>query len=305
MAKAVAASSYENPLIPNARLRQIYLAMLRMRMLARALPAGRRAGLGHEACLVSTSVDLGRGDLVSDALTGGVVEFLRGASLGSVLQPGTGKSSRKHGTGVGADCGKAACLAVAPGVAERMWAAMGAPAALKIRSKAAVRTKYDPTHPDETGRDGASGVVVVYALSGEVPAALWRKVLGFAAEQALPVVFVILPTARGGKAGAPKLSGLSALALTCGVPGIAVDADDAVAIYRVAQESIGRARIGGGAALMECIPFTLAGSKIKPADAIAELERYMLRRGVCTQVWLDREAKSFAKRVVRVKSASR
>ena len=34
MAEAV----YENPLIPNARLRQIYRAMVRARTLARALP---------------------------------------------------------------------------------------------------------------------------------------------------------------------------------------------------------------------------------------------------------------------------
>ena len=97
---ADASAAYENPLIPNARLRQIYLAMLRARMLEKALPASRRmrtlpgagkayalGNTGLEACLVSTSVDLGPGDLVSDALTGGMVEFLRGAALGKVLNP--------------------------------------------------------------------------------------------------------------------------------------------------------------------------------------------------------------------------
>src|ERR1700729_4221033 len=98
-----AASSYENPLIPNARLKQIYLAMVRARMFARALPARRRGGwaAGMEACLASTSVDLEPKDLVSDAIGGEVVEFLRR------VKPA------KRG-GVVAECGAAHTL---PGVA--------------------------------------------------------------------------------------------------------------------------------------------------------------------------------------------
>ena len=98
------------------------------------------------------------------------------------------------------------------------------------------------------------------------------------------------------------------MALRCRVPGIPVDADDAVAIYRVAQESIGRARIGGGAALMECVPFVpegAAGKGTASSDGIAGLERYLLQRGVATRVWMEREAKGFAKRVAREKEASR
>jgi TPP-dependent pyruvate/acetoin dehydrogenase alpha subunit len=92
------------------------------------------------------------------------------------------------------------------------------------------------------------------------------------------------------------------------VPGIPVDADDAVALYRVAQESIGRARIGGGAALMECVPFVLdglAGRRNAAPDGIAGLENYLLQRGVATRVWMGREAKSFAKRVAQEKAASK
>jgi len=93
-----------------------------------------------------------------------------------------------------------------------------------------------------------------------------------------------------------RAGGISALALRCGVPGISVDAQDAVAIYRVAQESIGRARAGGGAALIECVPFVLAGGKGngKPADAIAVLESSMLHRRIATTVWVDRETRRFA-----------
>ena len=87
------------------------------------------------------------------------------------------------------------------------------------------------------------------------------------------------------------------LASQHGIPGIPVDGDDAVAMYRVAQEAIGRARIGGGAALMECISFKPAGTKGKRADSIATLEQYMLPRRVVTKSWMEREAKAFAKRI--------
>jgi TPP-dependent pyruvate/acetoin dehydrogenase alpha subunit len=145
-------------------------------------------------------------------------------------------------------------------------------------------------------------VAVVYARPSESPAAVWRKVLVFAAEKELPVMFVVLPVGRGGRR---RAGGVTKLALACHVPGIPVDADDAVAIYRVAQESIGRVRIGGGPALMECVPFEVHGaSKKAPAgDGIAGLESYLLQRKVVTKVWMEREAKTFAKQVAREKAS--
>jgi TPP-dependent pyruvate/acetoin dehydrogenase alpha subunit len=292
-------AAWENPLIPNARLRQMYVAMMQARMLARAVPARRRnnATLGIEACLVSPAIDLGAGDLLSDALGGGVVEFLRGAMLVEVL--GSGRISRRRG--VSAGCGEATRLPEAPGVAERMWTALGAAAALKAGS---TRAKGEAKAADSEARQ--AGVVVVYAVPGEMTPALWRKTLTFAREKELPVLFVVLPAARP-KVGTAKMGVLSAMAIRCGVPGIAVDADDAVALYRVAQESIGHARIGAGPALMECVPFAIetAGTKrSRTVDAIAGLEGYMLQRAVATRAWMEREAKSFARRTAIERAAA-
>jgi hypothetical protein len=39
-------AAYDNPLIPNARLRQIYLSMAQVRTLALALPSAARAEAG-------------------------------------------------------------------------------------------------------------------------------------------------------------------------------------------------------------------------------------------------------------------
>ena len=299
---ADAGAAWENPLIPNAKLRQIYLAMTRARSLGNALPRSQRgATLGLEACLVSTSVDLETGDLVSDALAGPVVEFLRGTKLDSVLRQGKTKGGRKRGIGgrSDADCGSAARLPDVPGIQERIWAAVGAAAALKAEAASAIiRAKAEEATATQ------SGVVVVYARAGEAPRALWRTALTFAAEQQLPAIFVVLPATRppGSKVSARSEGGMNAFAGGCGVPGIAVDANDAVAIYRVAQESIGRARIGGGAVLMECVPFVVggaAGKRNAASDAIAGIEHSVLNRGVATRKWMEREGKSFAKRITR------
>jgi TPP-dependent pyruvate/acetoin dehydrogenase alpha subunit len=294
-------AAWENPLIPNARLRQIYLAMLQARTLARVLPKRRadKTTLGLEACLVSPAVDLGPGDLVSDVLAGGVVDFLRGATLSEVLRPGSTAKKR----GVRADCGSAERLANPATVAERIWAALGAAAALKALAVSAKRNAAADSDSDSEAQQ--AGVVVVYVLPGEVPAALWQKTLTFAREKALPVLFVVLPAAT---ASGTRTVGVSAIALRCGLPGIPVDKDDAVAIYRVAQESIGHARIGGGAALMECVPFVVAGAgstRSREADGIAGLERYIEQRGVAKRAWMDHEARSFAERAREEKRASR
>ena len=145
----------ENPLIPNERLRQIYRAITQARALAQALPAARR-GLTHgtEAALVSAVVDLGPGDLVSDALAGGVVDYLRGTELGEVLRAGTAdasRRSRKSGTGVrgkSAECGAAGRLPGTADAAERIWTALGAAAALKAAA-ALARIEMQSTAKDK------------------------------------------------------------------------------------------------------------------------------------------------------------
>lgn len=306
-----AEAAYENPLIPNAKLRQIYAAMVRSRMLGKALAKRRRGeGVpGLEACLVSTTVDLGQDDFVSDAVMNGTVDFLRGAmfrstlsgvqtlretTLESVLRPDD-KARRR---GLKADCGAPSRLPAMPGNEARFWTAMG----IALASKA--------EHAQERAKANAGaarhgGVVVVYARPGECSPALWRKVLAFTEEQLLPVLFVVLPATqrRGADAKATRPGAMSAVAQRNGIPGMAVDADDAVALYRVAQEAIARARVGGGAALMECVPFLLEGAKRLPqttADAIEELERYMLVRSVATRRWMEREAESCARRIARI-----
>lgn len=295
---ADSASAFENPLMPNARLRQIYLALVKARTLARLRPnrRGERSTTGLEACMVSPTVDLGPGDLVGDVLTGAAIDFLRGATLATVMHPGLTAKKR----GIRADCGAAARLAGSSNIAERIWTALGAAAALKALA----------SHPKASVSDDVAsqqvGVVVFYLLPGQVPTALLSKALTFARENALPILFVVLPSAPA-KSAKGTVSSISSVALHCGVPGMPVDAEDAVAIYRVAQESIGHARIGGGPALIEALQCVVEGDKKRrPAhDPISGLQQYILQRGVATRKWMDREAAVFAKQATAAKAASR
>jgi pyruvate dehydrogenase E1 component alpha subunit len=69
-----------------------------------------------------------------------------------------------------------------------------------------------------------------------------------------------------------------------GFPGVTVDGDDAVAVYRVATEAIAHARRGSGPTLIECRPWPLAtlksGKRSKPIDRIFNMETYLVRKSL-------------------------
>ena len=273
--------AYENPLMPNARLRQMYSAMLRSRMLtARISPQQKRPAsaspLGLEACLVAPTIDLTAEDLVADAFSGGAIDFLRGRSAEQVLTP----TRRSRSAGTLANSGAATRLVLPATGPERLWAAIGAAAALKA----------DVTR---TGaKDGP--VLVFYARPEDAQPSIWTKALAHISAHKLPLLVVVLPAP---KPQGPRTGQMATLAIRNRIPGMPVDQDDAVALYRVAQEAIGHARIGGGGALIECLRYTIEGQKAPASDAITNLAAYMLHRNVADKRWMESEAKSFARRI--------
>ena len=319
-------AAYENPLIPNARVRQLYRAILRAHLLSQALPPVQRAlTADRESALVSTSIDLGPADLISDALNTPVLDFLRGTPLNRALRP-NGKSPAGR---ILADCGSASRLPAAADATARIWSALGAAAALKsaaaLAKSAAARTDADSeaevsgSSTDSAAED--SRVVLFYALSNEIPAAVWKSALAFAAQHDPPIIFVVLPAAptqqRVAKNGVNgENPDLRAIAHHARVPALPVDAGDPVALYRVAQESVGHARIGGGPALIQCLSFALESpirpptrpaprKPASPPTAVANLEHYILHRRIATKRWMESEANSFAAQIARLKAASK
>jgi len=265
--------------MPNARLRQMYSAMLRLRILpGRLSPQPKRTAftVGLEACLVAPTLDLTADDLVCDTLQGPAIDFLRGKSAEQILNP----TRRLRSPGTLAECGSATRLNAPPTGPERLWAAIGAAATLKAQS---ARTD---------SKDGA--VLVCYMRPDDAQPVAWTKALAHVATHKLPLLIVVLPTP---KPQGPRSGQMSTLAIRNRIPGMPVDQDDAVAIYRVAQEAIGHARIGGGAALIECVRYSVEGQKTPATDAISTLANYMLPRKVADTRWMESEAKSFARRI--------
>ena len=284
---------FENPLIPNKKLRELYLAMIEMRMLdehiaemQRGVKARRRldSTWGEEACRVSTAMALEPGDLVSDARVGVAMELVAGAKVCSLLQhvaklSSTAKAGRTVAGEEGVSVGQ---LPWIEGVGDRLRMAVGAALSFKTLKRA--------------------NTVVAYVRKGDVSNALWRRVLSLASGFELPIIFVVLPDGSGKKKkrdGVP----LSALARSCGVPGIAVDGSDAVALYRVAQESLGRLRGGGGAVLVECVAYRTKGKgREVVADPLLQMREFLLGRKVCTEAWLNRAGESFDRQIAAATS---
>ncbi len=104
-------------------------------------------------------------------------------------------------------------------------------------------------------------------MQGQATLELLSEVHG----QKLPVVYV---TRTLGSRGAKRASDLHAR----GIPRIAVDGGDVVAIYRVCQEALRRAREGTGATVVDC-------HFMGPADDVAFLESFLERYGLWSPGW--------------------
>jgi TPP-dependent pyruvate/acetoin dehydrogenase alpha subunit len=271
---------HENPLVPNAKLRQMYVAMAEVRALDEHIvglqrrvkrPRKLESTRGQEACRVSMAIDLTAGDMVIDSQPGVVMDLIAGEKVASLLKRVGEFHSGKKGKGAKGRMGAGRLLPWIEDSGDRLKMAMGAALSFKI--------------------EGRKNVVVVFVRQGEAGKAVWRQVLGLAGRFELPVIFVILPAARGEK----TRWNLSAKASGWGVPGMPVDAGDAVALYRVAQESLGRTRAGDGAVLVECVSFR-AGSG-NPVDPLVQMKEFLLDRKVCTKAWLEGPGERLRKRI--------
>jgi TPP-dependent pyruvate/acetoin dehydrogenase alpha subunit len=270
----------ENPLVTNKKLRQMFVAMVEARCLdehVAALQKRRKTPLrldsirGQEACRVSTAIDLVPGDLVSDSQPGVGMNLILGEDAGSLLKGLAAKASDKaHGS-----VSEKQLLWIKD-VEDRLRIAMGAALAFKTLKR--------------------TNIVVAYVTDREASGGVWRRTLTLAAKLDLPMIFVVLPEGGG------KGKHVSRKARAFGVPGIPVDASDAVALYRVMQESIGRTRGGDGPVVIECVRYLLKGRQGRSAlDPIAQMKEFLLARKVGDQAWMDRVEESFRKRLATQK----
>lgn len=116
------------------------------------------------------------------------------------------------------------------------------------------------------------GNVTVVYTSMSIPERA-SEIFAVAAELELPVVYVI-------DGGLPPDESRGAIP-----PVIRVDGADAVAVYRVAYESIHRAREGGGPTIIECTAWPLED---EAADPLVKLEQYLTGKRLFRKDWKKR-----------------
>lgn len=237
---------WENPLIPNARLQQIYAGMLRAKLLeAKLVPASRKTQRAPEAVASALLMDLRAEDTLATSAPSH--PFLKGVPLKQLLA--------KDRTRV-ADSGFPA-QHVLP----------------TANSTAAINTAMDLARAYQLSSKGTRNSHVVLVFTTDAVACL--RAARLAEKQRLPILFAFLQD--------DAKAALSIKARRYGIPGMPVDRDDAVAVYRVAQEAIARARSGGGPTLVECMRYVFPQQRNQ--SAIATMERLLQRKGLFTARW--------------------
>lgn len=281
----------ENPLVPNAKLRLMYSKMLEARMLEEAVAKRvaakgkkkRTAAIrGQEAVRVSTTIDLTQDDLVSDVAPTAGMGLLLGGDPALLLRELT--RAKAEWNKVLVEAGARQMLPGTGDEEERLCLAVGAALALKTQ--------------------GRRGIVVAYARKGEMAPSAWRRVLEPAQKLDLPIVFVVLARAGQRKKGA-ELTEVGKSARAAGVPAIPVDSCDAVALYRVTQESLGRTRSGDGPVLIESVSWRVKGTRDSVDDPLDHLKESLLARKICTDAWFEQLAKTTRGLLLRSSAASR
>jgi len=233
----------ENPLLPNRKLRELHALMARCRDLDRRHP-GTPA---REALLAATTMQLLPGDILCAA---------PGDSTLAKLAPAN-RSGLVHGG-----------LVTPPNQA---YAAKLTTAASLARGQLAASPLDAPS------------LTLAFSVAG-APEPGWRHALSVAQHASLPLLLAVADGTGGAPArrrsGGPPLDWLNIqrLAEKLDLPVLAVDGEDAVAVYRVMQESVIRARAGGGPAVLWAV---LSPQRPPRTQApLARLETYMAARRI-------------------------
>jgi len=264
-------------LISDEKLIALYANLLKCRMVEQRLANGgtRRnysSARGHEAGTVGVSIDLSPDDAMCSPDRGIVTGFQKDAPIEAILllSGAHGLTGRFHS---GSQSRSLNGNGAAPDRATRAHtqAAIGAALASKTR------------------KNGGIAVVFGHNAASE----LWNEALHIASLHALPMIFVNRehrkrsPAARApGNLKTNQHANLE----TPWFPNIVVDSNDVVAVYRVANEAISRARLGRGPTLIECQPFRLKGMTTGDGnkssngrhtlDPISNMETYLRRKGL-------------------------
>ena len=244
-------------LISNEKLLEIYSTMLKCRMLEERIHALRHgksaansAGTNvHIAAIAGAAIDLVAGDTIAPSQGALTPCFAKGMPLSSVFGIAHGSAVRPRYSAINV---------IPPSFSsgKQLKRALAAAAVCKAKRNKRVAVVF---------LNDASGA------AGELDSAM-----ALAGKKRLPILFVCETKSQD--------DGRLERAKQYSVPAVAVEDDDAVAVYRVATEALAHARRGSGPTLIECRPWPFGErgrSKRLPAmHPIGKMESYLASKGL-------------------------
>ena len=256
-AAAAVAGKNGHSIITSEKFRQLYAALVKYELLEQRLGSSS-ANTDGAAGAVGITLDLEREDTVVLSPRTFAANFIKGVPLRSLLD-----QQRNRSGGTSLIFGAVNALNAAdPSAVAQAGLAAGAALANKMAQK--------------------SKVAVAFIEGGATSLAECREALKLASENRLPVLYVMHATPDH------KLERALAEAAEL-VPVITVDAGDVVAVYRVAQESLARAR-DGFACLIVCVSSHLNGTA---ESALSNMEHYLTGRKLFRNRWKDEAVAEF------------
>jgi TPP-dependent pyruvate/acetoin dehydrogenase alpha subunit len=247
-------------LISNEKLLEIYSVMLRCRMLEERVHAFSKQSKGaakpsgasvHIAAIAGAAIDLVSGDTLAPSQGALAPCFAKGMSLASVFS--VIKSS------IGSPRPRFSAFNIIPpslSAGKQLDRALAAAAVCKAK------------------RNKKVAVAFLNDASGATSAL--NDAMSLAGKKRLPVLFVCETKSHDDE----RLVRAKEL----GVPAVAVEDDDAVAVYRVATEALAHARRGSGPTLIECRPWPFndqgLGERPPAKHPIGKMESYLESKGL-------------------------
>jgi pyruvate dehydrogenase E1 component alpha subunit len=293
------------PLIRDEKLKQLYSTMLQCRLMEEKIRVLKKqsrfkgnyyAAVGQEATEVGVAIDLRPEDTVAPAHRDFIANYIKGVPLNIMFSQLYGcTTSPDRGRNAPAHCGYAPLNIISPSstIAAQLNIGTGVALANKLKKN--------------------DNVVVAFSGDGSTSLGFWHEAMNFAGVHNLPMVIVCQNNLWAESVSVKlqtRVEDISLKAQGYGFPGITVDGNDVVAVYRVATEAIQRARTGGGPTLIEAKTYRWYGhSEIDPAkyrapeeveawkakDPIAAMERYLAQRNLFTPEWKQQISDGFHK----------
>jgi TPP-dependent pyruvate/acetoin dehydrogenase alpha subunit len=265
-------------------LRKLYAAMLRCRMVcersarlaSRQLQPQSTIGPTMEATAIGSLIELRDGDAISSEL--GLPAYLHsGLPLGLYFAELHGMCSEYLAFAPEAANSAIPLLPRAQTVAARLNIAAGFALALK--------------------KSQSPKVVLVHLQDGPNALGYWHEAATLALAERLPMIFVVITELAN--ASSVGKSDTRQRAESYGMPGITVDGGDAVAMWRVAQESIHRARSGAGPTLIDS---QLAAATHSGDDPLCRMQHYLEKRSLWKGSWRDELTQKFKTEIAEAQS---